>query len=270
MSRLLSAGLSRLLRCKIFWLACIVMAAFEAGEIINCRYDGRALDSVFFYFAFPAGLLSAVVTAFLIGPEYGDGTMRNKIITGCRRRDVYISNLCVSSLAAVFMCAVGVFVGVALGVPLCGGLRTRGVDAAMLVFGVIVMSLAYASIHTLVMMLLPNRTVSSVAVILIAFMLIVSGSYINDKLAEGPKSYGYGITSSGEPDVNVFDNPDYIAPGPVRDVLEFLDDASPGGQSGHYALVTAQRPVLMMAYSAGIFLIAAIVGVMVFEKKDLR
>ena len=164
MSRLLSAGLSRLLRCRIFWLACIVMAVFEAGEIINCRYDERALDSVFFYFAFPAGLLSAVVTAFLIGPEYGDGTMRNKIITGCRRRDVYISNLCMSSLAAVFMCAVGVFVGVALGVPLCGGLRTRAVDAVMLVFGVIVMSLAYASIHTLVMMLLPNRTVSSVAV----------------------------------------------------------------------------------------------------------
>ena len=270
MSRLIYAGLARLIRCPAIWLSCAVMAATEAGVVVNCFYDGRALDSVFFYFAFPVGILSAVVTAFLIGPEYGDGTMRNKLATGARRRDVYLSNLCVSSLASVMICASGAIVGLVLGVPLLGGLRMSAADAVMLVFGVIVMSLSYASIHTLVMMLLPNRTVSSVAVILIAFMLIVSGSFISEKLAEGPKSYGYGVTADGAPDVNVYDNPDYIAPGPVRSVLEFLDDASPGGQSGHYAMMTAERPALLMAYSAALFVLAAAIGTILFKRKDLR
>ena len=76
MRKLLSAGLVRLWRNKIFWLSCAVMAGLETFYIISAWCDGRetglysGLDRIYFLFSAVVGFLSALTCAFSIGPEY--------------------------------------------------------------------------------------------------------------------------------------------------------------------------------------------------------
>lgn len=96
MRKLMSANLSRLWKDKIFWIG---MLTILACSIVNMRSGCRqaTLDmSEFnytldhFYFAgMPfIGIFIAAFIGLLLGTEYSDGTMRNKLIVGHTRTNV--------------------------------------------------------------------------------------------------------------------------------------------------------------------------------------
>lgn len=110
MRKLLRADFSRLFRDKVFLASCALM--FFAGGGIpvihffdNMKNGERWMpDYACFAFGLFVPILLSFVTALFIGSGYSDGAVRNELIVGHLRRDIYLSGLIVCS-AAAFMAA---------------------------------------------------------------------------------------------------------------------------------------------------------------------
>ena len=276
MRNILSAGLVRLARCKALWLSCTVVAGYEVFSLLSRYARGRAgfdysLDGGFFLFAGLTGIVSALVCAFLIGPEHGDGTMRNKMIIGHSRRDIYLSNLILSTLASLTTCLAAVLPGLALGLSLLGGFEMGTARATLMILGICTLSMAYAALLTLVTMLISGRTVSLTAAMVLALVLLTAGAYLNGRLSAPPTIQGYDLSVNGQlAAAKPQPNPSYVPDGPVRSALQFLYDFLPGGQTGQYVTTEVARPVLLMVYDVVIFAAATTAGLVLFRRKDLK
>ena len=276
MRNLLSAGLVRLARCKALWLSCAVATGYEVFSLLSRYARGRAgfdysLDGGFFLFAGLTGIVSALVCAFLIGPEHGDGTMRNKMIIGHSRRDIYLSNLILSTLASLTTCLAAVLPGLVLGLPLLGGFEMGAARATLMILGICTLSMAYAALFTLVTMLISGRTVSLTAAMVLALVLLTAGAYLNGRLSAPPTIQGYDLSVNGQlVAAKPSPNPAYIPEGLMRSALQFLYDFLPGGQTGQYVTTEAVRPAILIAFDGVIYAAATVAGLVLFRRKDLK
>ena len=284
MRNLLSAGFTRLWRCKALWFSCFFLAV-EVITAIHTRYNDRVklgvinyLDGGFFYYVVFLGVLIAVVTTLLLGTDYNDGTVRNKVVVGCKRRDIYLANLIVCSTAALIMCLSSIIPGLCVGIPLLGGFHMGVPRAVLFIAGTFSLALAYAAIFTLLAMLVTNRAISAVAAILLALALMALGVYVDSRLQAQPTIDGLVIRTTDEAGNIDWDNtvvekeptPLYIPEGPMRTFFDFLYDFTPGGQMMQYAAVCPKRPEMMIQYNAVIMIITTAIGVYLFKRKDLR
>ena len=277
MRKLLSAGLVRLWRNKIFWLSCAVMAGLETFYIISAWCDGRetglysGLDRIYFLFSAVVGFLSALTCAFSIGPEYSDGTLRNKLISGHTRQSVYLTSLLLTALASVIICLFAIVPALALGLPLLGSFRMGTLHAAVCTVGILALSLAFSSIFTMLTMLIDSRTASSVWALVLALLFLVAGSYVYNRLDAPPTLQGYELSVNGElVETEPTPNPAYLSEGPIRKVYECLDIFLPGSQSIHYCDLNADRVGAMIACDGVLILLTTAAGLALFRRKDIK
>ena len=126
MRKLLHANFLRLKKDKYFWTGIVVMALYAiadcAGQYNNMtRYEMTvSYDGVFFASHMVIGMLIAAFCSLYIGTEYSDGTIRNKLIAGCDRKSIYLSNFITCTAAGVMMNTVYMLVAGILGIPLFG------------------------------------------------------------------------------------------------------------------------------------------------------
>ncbi len=115
MGKLLRSNLSRLWKDKIFWLCMGGMLLYAVVYMLNASQKtispvtGEVYTLEHYYFMFLAyvDFFFAVVTSMFLGTEYSDGTIRNKLIVGHTRTNVYLANLIVTFVASLLiMCVV--------------------------------------------------------------------------------------------------------------------------------------------------------------------
>lgn len=284
MRNLLSAGFTRLWRSKAFWLSCM----FLAGQVCLALWTDfmdhkqlgivRSIDSCIFQFAMFLGLLMAVLCSLHLGTEYSDGTLRNKLIVGCKRRDIYVTNLIVLSTAAIVMCLSAIIPGLCMGVPLLGWFQMGTMKALVMMIGCLVLALCVTAILTLLSTLVTTRAVSAIVSLLMMLALMAVGVYSDSRLQAEPTITGMVITTTDEAGnidwgnsvIQETPNPLYLPDGPVRDIYEFIHDFTPGGQMMQYASLSAQRPEMLIQYDAVIVIITTAIGIYLFKRKDLR
>ena len=123
MRKLLSANFSRLWRSKIFWvlevLSAVLGAVFYILAIINTKNIGEnwylASGNYYFFLGLViVGAIMAVFSAFYIGSEYDQGTIRNKLNVGCTRNSIYLANLIIVVTASVLFTITHIAVSVVL------------------------------------------------------------------------------------------------------------------------------------------------------------
>lgn len=127
MRKLLSADLYRLKRDKVFWICFLGMLLYTVlGMLGNCGQALRdtasftyTLDMFYFIYNLPIGLLIAVFVSMFLGAEYGDGTIRNKLIVGHTRRDIYLANLVTNMVGGSLLLLAGLIGGLC-GIPFMG------------------------------------------------------------------------------------------------------------------------------------------------------
>ena len=101
MRKLLSANYSRLWRDKIFWICMGTMLIYSVVYMLNgCRQAAihlseynYSIDKYYFHFAISIGIFCAVFSSMFFGTEYSDGTIRNKVIVGHTKTNIYIASL---------------------------------------------------------------------------------------------------------------------------------------------------------------------------------
>lgn len=271
MHKLLSAGLYRLGKDKAFWgtlaavfFTSIIVMVFgirrdNAGSAVN-------LDDYYFYLLPALGLFCAFFIGLFIGAEYTDGTMRNKIVVGHTRAEIYLSNFIVCLIACESF--VGAWLAGGLtGIPALGVWKS-GYAVLLYIALAVLLTAAVTAVFVMVCLSAVRRN-AAVWTILLFLLLLVIASYLYNHLCEPELSSGVMMTANGVQMMEPGPNPDYIG-GTRRIIYQFIVDALPTGQSILINNKEVGRPLLSAASSVVIAVLTTFAGIVRFRKKDLK
>ncbi len=284
MSKLLRADFTRLMKTKIFWICIAVMAGY-APVLAVCIYEGMkrsggaaGFDQYFFsacgltgYIPI-AGLLMAAFCSVFIGSDFSDGTIRNKLVSGCSRNAIYLSHLITCAAAGICMLAAYWLPALAAGMPFLGTFRMEGWIVFRMILAGILAIAAYAAVFTMMGMMIQNKTttaiLSLIGVIFVMFTVLFLISRINEP--EFIDQVIYDINQIGSPESALtVPNPNYLTPA-QRAAAQFVVDLLPTGQSLQIGSAQVRNLWRLPLYALGVIAVTGFSGICVFRKKDLK
>lgn len=275
MRKLLSADFARLWKDKVFWLELLFMLGL--GVFVVCtRYSDKArygtnqpLDYALLAYITFAGCCAAVFCSLFDGTEYSDGTIRNKLIVGHRRWEIYLSGW-LTGIAAVFlMCAAFLLSYCTFGFLL---LDASEAPLEQIIFYAAISfftAAAYVSLFHVLSMLVSKKATSAVLCLLIFLGLFMLAMMIQSRLDAPEFVSNYSMTINGIEQAEPEPNPKYLQPA-ARKVYQFFLDLLPSGQSIELSAFRVPHPVWMIIDSLVICVITTFLGILVFRKKNLK
>ncbi|MBD5129752.1 MAG: ABC transporter permease subunit [Ruminococcaceae bacterium] len=274
MARLLQANFARLWKTKSFWVCLILTVGLSAMALIsNYLESPKYIENMGGNLtANGTGVMlyTAILAALYLGTDYSNGTIRNKLVIGRTRAEIYFANLITTALSGVILLtaswvstgAVGLCLGGKLGMP-AGELA---LDIAVCVCAII----ALCAIFTVIGMLISSKSAIVTITLVSAFALMIIGILIQSRLDIPEFSTSLlvgedGTISFGEQ----MPNPMYVS-GIQRDIMTAVNDVLPSGQLTQMQMGKAHNEGLMPLYSLGVLAVSTAVGALVFRKKDLK
>lgn len=220
-------------------------------------------------------IFSAVFAGLFIGTEYSDGTIRNKLIVGRTRYEVYFSNMIVCTAGLLLIHAADITAILCIGFPLVRTVNAPVSSLILLGLISIVTVTALSAVFTLMSMLVHHKAGCCVAAVLLSFIFLVSAMTIESRL-NAPEYYpsmsatftdesgGMQIENTGE-----VKNPHYLT-GTKRKVYEFLYDFLPGCQMLQITSQSPENPGILPLYSLSIIVAATACGTFFFRRKNIN
>ena len=275
MSNLFSVGLFRTVRSKLFYIL-LVLTALTMVYVYYNTYrlqlgpDFSQLDLYFFQFINANIVSAAVFCPLFLSSEYGDGALRNKLMVGRTRPQIYLANLTVNCLYGTAACLAAVVTGLCVGVPLLGWFQNAG-PGKILLYVLLALATTWvcAALYTFLSMVVASRGVAITLCILLAFGLILLGQYLYLALSQEEVLTAFFYTDTGEMAVSEQPNPAYLT-GFARQVYQFFYELTPGGQAYQILGMSAQSPLRMLGYSGLVFVLVTGLGLAIFQKKDVK
>ncbi len=275
MRNLFSVGLFRTVRSKLFYILLALTALVMAYVYYNTYRvqlgpDFSQLDLYFFQFINANIVSAAVFCPLFLSSEYGDGALRNKLMVGRTRPQIYLANLAVNCLYGTAACLAAVVTGLCVGVPLLGWFQNAGPGKIMLyVLLALATTWVCAALYTFLSMVVASRGVAITLCILLAFGLILLGQYLYLALSQEEVVTTFFYTDTGEMAVSEQPNPAYLT-GFARQVYQFFYELTPGGQAYQILGMSAQSPLRLLGYSGLVFVLVTGLGLAIFQKKDVK
>lgn len=262
MRKLIFANMTRLRKNKLFWAGIVISMAYSVfllimnylEMLISPEAEIMPLNWYFLSAVSVAGIFCAVFCGLFIGTEYNDGTMRNKLIAGHKRTDIYLANVIIIFLAEVIISLVACIVVLIIGIPLFGCYFVYPMRFALNIFCGILMLGAFAGVFSLIAMLSSNKATSATACMITYVLLFVIGNLLRVKVFSN-----YGMM----PSVNASDET-------LRLVMEFLYDFLPTGQSFQISSGVILHPYRFPLYAIINIGLTTVCGLAIFKKKDLK
>lgn len=274
MNKLMLANMMRLKKNKVFWFGLSIMLL--VGIMVPIvKYNGNrtigvvsTLDSSFLFGTLVIGVILSVFSSIYIGTDYSDGTLRNKIITGYKRWEIYLSNLFICIIVSVLLNTAFMVSYLIIGIPLLGFFKLQLLIVCWFVVVSIFLSMAFASIFTLISITNSSKASGAISCILITFLLLISGIQFNKMLNEPLMNRGISVTDSGQK-YDEIPNPNYID-GNERNVVQFMYDFLPGGQVIQCITLESKNLKVLPLYSIIIIIISSTIGIIMFNRKELK
>ena len=274
MVRLLKANFARLWKTRSFWV-CLILAFVlalgnflttysvkpESVETLGAELLSGGSNIMFF---------ASIFAALFLGTDYSNGTVRNKLIVGHKRYDIYLSNLVTTAAGGLLLTAAAWLGVLVTGLCLGGKIGMPAGEFAVKMLAYIGAIIAVSAIFTLLGMLIASKSAIITITLVSTFVLIIGAAVIESLLAEPEYVTDYvffvdGTAVQGEP----MANPLYVT-GVKRDILTAVNDVLPSGQIMQIELGTVRSAELMPLYSVGVLAASTAVGVLVFRRKDLK
>ena len=274
-SNLISVGLFRTVRSKLFYIllaltALVMVYVYYNTYRLQLGPDFSQLDLYFFQFINANIVSAAVFCPLFLSSEYGDGALRNKLMVGRTRPQIYLANLAVNCLYGTAACLAAVVTGLCVGVPLLGWFQNAG-PGKILLYVLLALATTWvcAALYTFLSMVVASRGVAITLCILLAFGLILLGQYLYLALSQEEVLTAFFYTDTGEMAVSEQPNPAYLT-GFARQVYQFFYELTPGGQAYQILGMSAQSPLRMLGYSGLVFVLVTGLGLVIFQKKDVK
>lgn len=277
MGKLLSANLLRMKKSRVFWLCITLTAIAVTAACLNQHHlkeeYGLIINIQGFFFGSPlvVSIAAAMLSPLFLGTEYADGTLRNKLITGSLREQIYLANLVTMLLAGLFFTLTCIAVVTLLGIPLFGLPGSNAEVFALCMVISLLTSAAFCSLYTMLSTVIHNRTLSAVAVLLIMGLLYLAAIVVYNRLCQPEMTdgaYALSINGSLVPEEPV-PNPMYIT-GTKRAVYQFFLDFLPTGQVISLTDMSLVHPWLMPLYSLIIIFLTTGAGILSLRRKNIR
>lgn len=272
MHKLVVANLNRAWRGKLFFTALAIMLGTALITVLDARHIGP-VDPFFTTYLLIVGsvilpLIMTIWVAVFIGTDYSDGTVRNKVIAGHTRWQIYGANLvaCLAVVgllyAAYLVTAVGLARLTVSGFRLTAIWRGRiGGQFLLIIFGLF----SYTSLFVGFCMVLSNRTAATAAVIFLFLTLLIGGGMASMKLAEPAVYTSY--SDSGKPVQRK--NRSYLG-GTKRQLVQTVTDMTPIGQTVRVITPGSSSLVVLVLYDMLIIGGATVLGGIIFKRRDLK
>lgn len=271
MVKLLRADLAHTLKSKCFWVCLILSFSLSVINNITLTPGWQENTSRLLLESHSNSVIFiAIYTALFLGTGYAHNTIRNKLIIGSRRTDIYISNL-ITVILGGWLIALAMIVPTIFTVCVFGkdfGMSEKEFAAKMIT--IICAFAAACAIFTLLGMLITSKSANTAITITTAFVLILGAAVIMSFLTQPETISGYEVTVNGVSQTEPEPNPMYIAPGVKRDILTAVNDVLPTGQIMQMEGGAPHKEELMPLYSLGVLAVTTAAGVLVFRRKDLK
>lgn len=276
MRKLLRANFARLWKDRVFWCALMITSAYGVlgcvdnyravlnGYEVTDRYARLLLNDYLF-----SGMVLAAFTNLFLGCEYSDGAIRNKLVTGCTRTQIYLSNYVTCVCAGVLIQMIYSAVVSAMAIPMFG-VHEQYLNRMLIYSGLGLLLIASeVAIYTMASMLCQNKAAVAVLCQIGTFLLLFAAIYLFSKLSQPETIQSAVQRTDGSYLVEMVRNPAYLS-GTERKWYQFGMDFLPTGQSLTIAQLNSGHPQLLAVY-AGIVIVAAnVAGILGFRKKDLK
>lgn len=278
MTNLLKANFYKMKKNKFIWIASIlsvIVAIYYIRDNYNVYHDFLSIvniNSLIFNYLPVYIIVSSILISTLLGFDYSNGSIKNKIIVGHSRLKIYISNLISTYLIILTIYLIYVLIICLSGIFLFKNL-TFNFKFLINIIILFLIILSYASISVFIAMTINNDIVSPVLNVLNSFILIIISFILLSVLSE-PKylhsDNGIYINDAG---IEVIDteNPMYIK-GSKRTIYEIIVNILPTGEafqkSRNRDIDTNSYSIL--CYSLCFIIITNTSGIFLFYNKELN
>ena len=280
MIKLLHAEFSRLIKNKLFWLGLLVMVAVPLYAVGVRYYDyviapetaWETADGLWFVGGIYMAVILSVFVSLFIGTEFADGTIRNKLIVGHTRNTIYVSNLITCTVVALFYHLMYIAVLFGSGSLLLKSWETPLHTLAIMTALSLTAVIALSAIFTMLAMLIHSRSVGAVTAMLVAIVMLLSAMTIFSRL--NAREYLDNVFVRNDVGEYVksdpIPNPRFLT-GFKREVYEHLLNLIPIGQMLQLGNLNYTTDMLYMPlYAAIVAVVCTVVGLVIFQKKDIR
>lgn len=278
MRKLLYSESRRLVRSKLFLLEILFFLGFSTFVVIvnyspavQSSENPIYLDDVFHTLYQMMAFAFAICISMTVGTEYSDGVIRNKLIVGHTRSNIYFSTLLLHLTSSLLMIAIHGVVSYGLGYTLFGGFHAEFSHLVYVIACSVLANLVFVSLFVGISMNGSNKEVTVVITIVLYIAILYFASFIGARLSAEEMTYdGIRILSDGTMQLGeLVENPNYIS-GMTRSVYEFIYDLIPVGQiiqmQSEEFVPCIQFPVL----SAVLIILNTAAGYLLFRKKDIK
>lgn len=276
MNKLLRANYARLWKNKLFWLCMGAMLIYSIVYMLNgCRQATTdmseyqySLDQYYFHFAVIIGFFCTLFSSMFFGTEYSDKTIRNKMIVGHTREDIYMSSLMITFTATLLIMSTWL-VGALIAVPTLGFWKMGVLRFLEYLLIAVMFVLTFSAICTVVNLLSSNKATTVVISILLFLGLVIIANMIDNALSEPEMASGIQLTVDGLEMTEPTPNPNYVT-GLTREVYDFLVDFLPTGQGLRMWLLEIRSPIRMLVSSVIITILTTVGGILAFKRKNIK
>lgn len=189
MNRILYANLYRLKKDKCFYIILITMAllafylyinynGWKGLTLLNCT--GCENETSFFGYIQFIWLLIPIFICSFIASEYSDGLVQNKIISGQKRKEIYIANLITCIIVNILFILSYIIVISLMELIMVNDIQIPLNHFILLLISSVLSSFVICSIFNFITMIIPNKTTSSI----ISFSFVVWSMIINNSLQQ--------------------------------------------------------------------------------------
>lgn len=259
MRSLLTAGFVRLGRSRIFWAEMLVLVGEMLFMLIDQRFFGKRefpLDSFFLYSVKGLGIYIAVFADVFLGAEYRDNAVRNKLMGGHGRSKIYLSFWILCYVSGLIFFTTDILTACTLGLPIYGAPLMPLSQLLALLFLTVLMTGAFCSIYTMVVMLARGKFILALPSYLLMGLLsiLVEAGNHAPKTSVAVQSVSDGVWTAGSI---------------LQTLYSFLWDFLPVAQSLQLKTGYVAHPLRLALYSAVIMLCTNLAGILLFQRKDI-
>lgn len=229
MSKLLRANFCRLSKDVLFYIVVLVNTVLTI-LFANDLYRHGNVES--FYLTIQP-IIYSVFVAFYVGKEYGNGTIRNKLVCGHTRSSLYLSYLITCIAATLISIIPGIIILCIWNIKFFSAIKLS--VAILILLGYLLLHCACCALFVAVGFIIPSKAVCVVVVILVAFMMIFLSEYSTEALSESKTLSEVVFNADGTQTIikGEKENPDYVD-GLARTVLYRAQEFIPSAQVAEY------------------------------------
>ncbi len=192
-------------------------------------------------------LFSEVFVPLFLGTEHGDKTIRNKIISGHTRFEIYFASFISAAAGVLIICLTPLVTAFIMALPFGGHFGSPPAEFALYFTVLTAANMAMCGVYLISAMLVTSKANNVVLTLVIWFGSIFVTATIDEFLKMPQLSHGVLST-----------------------ILKYAYDIVPVGQVLQLQIGECQNAGLFPVYSLLVITAATGFGVLIFRKKDLK